>query len=132
MNRLLPLPLIAVLLGVVPDSPRRLPEAYALPQSTIALYWHSMLEHRHRAALDCFADADPTDTAEMLPLPDLVELRCRDFRIADRGRGIVDVLYTVEYRVSMGDSLHWFPSGDRLRLTHGGWKIQQPVFVARR
>jgi len=91
-----------------------------------------MLEHRHRDALECFAGADPEECSDMLPLPDLVELRCRDFRIADRGRGVVDVLYTVEYRVSMGDSLNRFPSGDRLRLTRGGWKIQQPVFVARR
>jgi hypothetical protein len=132
MNRLLFLPLFAVLSGMSPDSPRELPEAYALPQATIAQYWHSMLEHRHEAALACYADSDPAESADMLSLPDLVELRCRDFRVADRGRGIVDVLYTVEYRVAMGDSLNHFRSGDRLRLTREGWKIQQPVFVARR
>jgi hypothetical protein len=132
MNRRLLWSLLVLLLGVTPDSSKELPEAFARPEFTIARYWHSMLEHRHVAALECFADFHPRESSEMLRLPDLVELRCRDFRLTDRGRGVVDVLYTVEYRVSMTDSLNRFPSGDRLRLTRGGWKIQQPVFLARR
>jgi hypothetical protein len=112
------------------DSPRTLPEHFALPQSTIARYWHSMLEHRHLSALQCFLHATGEGVERMLPLPDLVELRVRDFRVADRGRGQVDVAYKVEYRVAMGDSLEHFETGDRLSLTHTGWKIDRPILVA--
>jgi hypothetical protein len=59
-----------------------------------------------------------------------LELRVRDFRVADRGRGQVDVAYKVEYRVAMGDSLEHFETGDRLSLTHTGWKIDRPILVA--
>jgi hypothetical protein len=90
-----------------------------------------MLEHRHRDALECFVDAS-ADATGMLGLPDLVELRPRDFTVADRGSGIVDVTYSVEYRPSMGDSLQRFPTGDRLELTGGGWKIARPLLVASR
>lgn len=113
------------------DSPRQVPAAFVRPQSTVANYWHSMLEHRLLSALECFVDSERDDTECMLRLPDLVELRCRDFRVSDRGRGLVDVTYTVEYRVGMGDSLNRFPSGDRLCLTRDGWKIKNPLLNLR-
>lgn len=130
MNLFLLLTLLLASCCALQDSPPAVPQAFARPQLTIATYWHSMLEHRLMSALECFAEAGSVE--HMLRLPDLVELRCRDFRVADRGRGVVDVTYVVEYRVSMGDSLHEFPSGDRLCLTHAGWKIQGPLFTARR
>ena len=129
MRPLLLLPLLTALCGALQDGPGRLPESYAYPQSTIASYWHSMLEHRHLSALQCFTDASPQEVEQMLPLPDLVELRCRDFRIEDRGRGQVDVIYRVEYRVAMGEPLAGFETGDRLCLTNGGWKIDRPLFL---
>jgi hypothetical protein len=125
------LPMLLALLGSLRDSASEPPEAYARPQTTVANYWHCMLERRHLSALECFAHFTPADANEMVPLPDMVELRCRDFAVADRGRGIVDVTYTVEYRVGMGDSLRRFTSGDRLCLTRGGWKIERPLFAAR-
>ena len=112
------------------DTPTRVPNAYARPENTIDSYWHSMLEHHHRSALDCFTDASYADVERMVPLPQLVELRCRDYQVADRGRGQVDVLYTVEYRVGMCDSLASFATGDRLQFTNRGWKIHQPLFIA--
>lgn len=127
----LPLVLVlAVLCAWALDTPSRFPDSFAHPQSTIVSYWHSMLEHRHRSALECFAYGSFADVDQMLPLPELVELRCRDFRLADRGRGTVDVTYTVEYRVAMGDSLAWFETGDRMNFTNRGWKIDRPLFVA--
>ena len=90
-----------------------------------------MIERRPFAALECFAAAKPTDVTQMMALPDLVELRCVDFEIADRGRGSVDVAYTVQYRTHMGDSLAAFRTGDRLILTHQGWKISMPLLMAR-
>ena len=120
---------LAVLCVLGFDTPPRVPYAYARPQDTIDSYWHSMLEHRHRSALDCFTDASYADVERMLPLPEMVELRCRDYQVADRGRGAVDVLYTVEYRVGMGDSLARFATGDRLHFTNRGWKIHQPLFI---
>ena len=97
MNPLL-LPVLLALLGSLWDSAPEPPEAYARPQTTIANYWHCMLERRHLSALECFVHYTPADANAMLSLPDMVELRCRDFKVADRGRGIVDVTYTVEYR----------------------------------
>ena len=133
MNRLLfVLTLLLASCGSLQDSPPGLPQAFARPQITVANYWHSMLEHRLLSALECFAESGHENVDSMLRLPDLVELRCRDFRVADRGRGVVDVTYVVEYRVSMGDSLREFASGDRLCLTRSGWKIQGPLFAARR
>jgi hypothetical protein len=115
------------------DSPGEVPYGYFYrPQDTIATYWHSMIERRHLQALDCFADTSPKDVHQMLGLPDLVELRCRDFEVADRGRGIVDVAYTVEYRVSMGDALAQFRTGDRLIFTPRGWRISAPLLMAGR
>ena len=93
MNILLLLPLLLALLGAMRDSPRDLPEAFARPQTTIANYWHSMIEHRHSSALECFAESSNEDADQMLTLPDLVELRCRDFTVAQRGRGLVDVTW---------------------------------------
>jgi len=132
VNQFLILALLLVSCGSLQDSPRDVPLAFARPQTTVANYWHSMLEHRLLSALDCFVEYGSEDMDHMLHLPDLVELRCRDFRVSDRGRGVVDVMYTVEYRVSMGDSLRTFPSGDRLCLTRSGWKIRGPIFAARR
>jgi hypothetical protein len=126
---LLLLPLLTAFCSSLQDGPGRLPPAFAYPQSTVVSYWHSMLEHRHLSALECFADASLAEVERMLPLPELVELRCRDFRIQDRGRGQVDVSYTVEYRVAMGEPLAWFETGDRLNLTHGGWKIDRPLML---
>jgi len=131
VNILLLLPLLLALLGAMRDSPRDLPEAFARPQTTVANYWHSMIEHRPSSALECFVESSNEDAEQMLTLPDLVELRCRDFTVAQRGRGLVDVTYLVEYRVGMGDSLRRFPSGDRLCLTQDGWKIQHPLYVRR-
>lgn len=127
VNPLLLLTLVVACLGSFRDSPDAIPAAYAQPQVTISNYWHAMLERRHLSALSCFVAYTPADVGNMLPLPELVELRCRDFQVRDRGRGQVDVTYTVEYRVAMGRPLSRFPSGDRLCLTRGGWKIQRPL-----
>ena len=132
LNLFLLLTLLLASCSALQDSPPALPQAFSRPQLTIANYWHSMLEHRLMSALECFVESGSDGVEHMLRLPDLVELRCRDFRVADRGRGVVDVTYIVEYRVSMGDSLREFPSGDRLCLTQSGWKIQGPLFAARR
>lgn len=131
MRRIL-FPLAFVLLWTVClDRPESVSLAYHRPQDTIASYWHRMIEGRHLQALDCFANSSPQDVRQMISLPDMVELRCRDFTIEDQGRGTVDVAYTVEYRVRMGDRLAQFRTGDRLMLTHHGWKIASPIVVAR-
>jgi hypothetical protein len=114
---------------IAADSPRKTDVAYDTPESTIASYWHRMAERRHHAALDCFLGGAPTDANSMLALPDLVELRPRDFRLAWRGRGIVDVEYDIEYRVSLSDPLARFATGDRLRFTGAGWKIERPLLL---
>ena len=132
MNLLLLLTLLLASCSSLRDSPVDLPRAFARPQTTVATYWHSMLEHRVVSTLECFAASGPGDVENMLRLPDLVELRCRDFDVVDRGRGVVDVTYTVEYRVGMGDSLREFRSGDRLCLTRSGWKIQAPIIAPSR
>ena len=90
-----------------------------------------MIEGRHFSALECFAASQPTEVKQMMALPDLVELRCIDFEIADRGRGSVDVSYTIQYRTQMGESLAAFRTGDRLILTHQGWKISTPLLMAK-
>jgi hypothetical protein len=125
-------PLAFVLLWTVClDRPTSGSLAYHRPQDTIASYWHRMIEGRHLQALDCFANASPEGVRQMISLPNMVELRCRDFSITDQGRGTVDVAYTVEYRVKMGNSLAQFRTGDRLILTQRGWKIAAPIVVAR-
>jgi hypothetical protein len=111
------------------DTPTEITQTFLRPQDTIASYWHSMIEGRHFAALECFADSRPSDVMQMMALPDLVELRCIDFRIADRGRGAVDVAYTVQYRTQMGEDLAAFRTGDRLILTQRGWKISTPLLM---
>ncbi len=66
----------------------------------------------------------------MLALPELVELRCVDFRVVNRQNGRADVHYTVEYRVSLTDSLGRFETGDHVHLTNRGWKIERPLQLA--
>ena len=124
-------PSLALLLSAfLLDAQTALPLCYATPQSTVSEYWLRMVEHRHLDALDCFVGAAPDHAAGMLRLPDLVELRCRDFRVAWRGAGVADVQYDVEFRVAMTDSLTRFPTADRLRFTAHGWKIDRPLLVA--
>lgn len=129
-------PLVALVLALACtpalDAPARVPECYVSPEATIRAYWHCMIEGRHVEALRCFLDSEPGDVAQMLALPDMVELRCRDFDVHWQGGGVVDVLYRVEYRVAMGDSLQRFPTGDRLHFTGGGWKIAFPLLAATR
>ncbi len=132
MKRFFLLPALVALCGTLLDSTRELPEAYARPENTIASYWHRMIERRHAEALECFAHSAPEDAGMMLALPKLVELRCVDFRIHDLDNGRVDVLYTVEYRVSLTDSLAQFETGDRLHLTNRGWKIERPLQLVSR
>ena len=120
-------PLLLLLCGGLLDGPAALPASYASPQATVSAYWFRMLERHHAAALDCFLDNDSSDVGNMLGLPDLVELRCRDFSVVHRSSGTVDVTYKVEYRVAMGDSLARFGTGDRLQLTSSGWKIARPL-----
>lgn len=129
MRRLLLLPVLVAVCGTLIDSPPVLPLAFAKPQNTIASYWHRMIERRHDEALQCFTEAVPQDVGTMLALPSLVELRCLDFRISNRSRGRADVRYTVEYRVSLTDSLARFDTGDRLHLTNRGWKIERPLLL---
>jgi len=126
---------LALVLGValvcsLVDTRRDLPVCYATPQATIAEYWHRMIERRPHEALECFLGVVPREVSGLLQLPEVVELRCRDFRIAPRGRGVVDVEYRVEFRVALTDSLARFPTGDRLQLTASGWKIERPLLVA--
>lgn len=123
---------LVLLLGWARDTRPGLPESFATPEATVRSYWHSMLEGRHHEALDCFLHAAPSDASSILGLPDLVELRCRDFRAHHRGAGVVDLEYRIEYRVALRDSLASFSSGDRLRLTGRGWKIAQPLLFAAR
>ena len=113
------------------DAPAAVPATFLHPQDTIASYWHSMIEGRGFSALECFAASRPSDVQQMMALPELVELRCVDFEIADRGRGSVDVVYTVQYRTRMGEALAGFRTGDRLILTQQGWKIAMPLLMAR-
>ena len=122
-------PLLALSLGSVLDSRTRVADCFSTPQATISAYWHRMIEHRHADALECFVEGTG-DVSGMLALPDLVELRPRDFVLHWRHGGIVDVGYAVEYRVAMGDSLRRFPTGDQLQLTGVGWKIGRPLLVA--
>ena len=130
MRKLALVPLAALLFFTALDAPREVDEAFRRPESTIASYWLRMAERRHAAALECFFGATSLEGAKtMLQLPELVELRCRDFRVSWRGRGIVDVHYDVEYRITLADSLAHFSTGDRLRLTGAGWKIEQPIFL---
>jgi hypothetical protein len=129
---LLPLAL-GLLCTVCLDSPDEVPFDYFYrPQDTISTYWHRMIERRHVQALECFAETSSSDVHQMLGLPDLVELRCRDFAVSNRGRGFVDVAYTVEYRVTMRDALSQFRTGDRLMLTPRGWRISAPLLIAGR
>ena len=114
------------------DARSELPPAYATPQATLSSYWLRMIERRHTDALDCFLGGRASDAGNMLALPDLVELRCRDFQLDYRSGGHVDVNYRIEYRISMGDSLASFPTGDRLSLTGSGWKIALPLMLASR
>jgi hypothetical protein len=132
MKKLLLAPFLALACCTARDARPSMPVSYASPEATVRSYWHRMIERRHVDAVQCFLDAGPSDAAGMLSLPDLVELRCRDFRLTWQGGGVVDVLYNVEYRVAMGDSLQSFPTGDRLNLTSGGWKIALPLFAAAR
>jgi hypothetical protein len=130
MRKLALAPLVALACCAALDAPRELDDAFRTPQSTVSSYWHRMVERRHESALDCFLGGGSAgDAASMLHLPDMVELRCRDFRLEWRGRGIVDVAYDVEYRVSFDDSLARFPTGDRLRFTRSGWKIERPLLL---
>jgi hypothetical protein len=122
--------LVACLCGIQADAPRELDAAYHTPEATIASYWHRMAERRHAAALECFFGRATPDGAPMLGLPELVELRCRDFRIAWRGRGIADVEYEIEYRITLSDSLARFSTGDRMRFTAAGWRIERPLLLA--
>jgi hypothetical protein len=129
MNKLAFVPLAALLCCGALDAPHVLDDAFRTPEATIASYWHRMVERQHGAALECFLGGITPDPSGMLQLPDLVELRCRDFRLAWRGRGIVDVEYDVEYRVTLGDSLARFATGDRLRFVGTGWKIERPLLM---
>lgn len=114
------------------DVPAAPPPHFVLPESTVASYWHNMAERQLLAALECFIDGVPDEPRDVLELPDLVELRCRDFIVHHRGRGVVDALYRIEYRISMDDPLSSFETGDRLCLTSRGWRIQAPLLFARR
>jgi hypothetical protein len=129
-------PLVALVLALACtpalDAPARVPACYASPEATIEAYWHCMAERRHADALGCFLDSQPEDVAQMLYLPELVELRCRDFSVRWQGGGVVDVVYQVEYRITLADSLQRFPTGDRLHFTGGGWKIAFPLLAAAR
>lgn len=131
MKRLLCTSLL-LLCGLARDARPDLPESFATPEATVRSYWHNMLEGRHAEALDSFLHAVPAEAANMLALPELVELRCRDFRLRHRGAGVVDLEYRIEYRVAMRDSIASFASGDRLHLTGRGWKIAQPLLFAGR
>ena len=131
MKRYALVPLLGLLVGSALDSRIPVADCFATPQATISSYWHRMIERRHADALECFVDGT-RDVTGMLGLPDLVELRTRDFDVHWRGGGIVDVAYNVEYRVAMGDSLQKFPTGDQLELTGSGWKISRPLLVAAR
>jgi len=130
MKRSLLLPALVALCGSLIDSTRELAPAFSRPQNTITSYWHRMIERRHDEALQCFTAVTPADTGMMLALPKLVELRCIDFRLANLEQGRADVYYTVEYRVSLTDSLAHFVTGDRLHLTSRGWKIERPLQLA--
>jgi hypothetical protein len=130
LKRLLLAVLLAPLCFHVRDGRPSLPEAYATPQSTIGSYWHRMIERRHTEALDCFLGAAPGDIAHMLALPEVVELRPRDFVVEWGAGGTADVHYRIEYRITLGDSLASFATGDRLSLTSTGWKIAHPLLLA--
>ncbi len=112
------------------DGPLAPPRSYATPQATVSSYWLRMIERRHADALDCFLQQDHHDAGSVMALPDLVELRCRDFHLRYRDQGRVDLSYIVEYRIAMGDSLAHFTTGDCLHLTGRGWKIAHPLLVA--
>jgi hypothetical protein len=130
VKRLLLAVLLAPLCFHVLDGRASLPADYATPQSTIAAYWHRMIERRHAEALECFLGSEPGDLGHMLALPDLVELRPRDFELEFGQDGTVDVHYRIEYRITLVDSLASFATGDRLSLTSTGWKIARPLLLA--
>jgi len=130
MKKLALVPLLLLLLGPALDERAAMLECFATPQSTVTAYWQRMIERRHRDALECFVDGNRGDFTGMLGLPDLVELRCRDFRLRWLPGGQVDLSYAIEYRIAMGESLQRFASGDRLHLTGTGWKIARPLLVA--
>jgi hypothetical protein len=130
MKKLALVPLLVVLLGPALDERASVLDCFSTPQSTVTVYWQRMIEGRHRDALDCFVEGNRGDLAGMLGLPELVELRCRDFRLHWLPGGQVDLNYDIEYRIAMGESLQRFASGDRLYLTGTGWKIARPLVVA--
>jgi hypothetical protein len=132
MNKLVFAPLLVLVLGSLHDSHELLPESFASPQATVTSYWQRMIERRHAEALDCFVDGNRVESFEMFTLPDLVELRCRNFALEWQPGGSVDVSYQVEYRITLSDSLARFSTGDRLDLTGSGWRISRPLLVATR
>lgn len=123
---------VALVCFLALDVRQERPACYITPEATVTAYWQRMIEHRFPEALECFMGPAPREATGMLQLPELVELRCRDFELQERGLGVVDVNYHIEFRVTLTDSLARFPTGDRLRLTAGGWKIERPLLLAAR
>jgi len=121
---------VALVCFLALDVRQQRPACYTTPQATVTAYWQRMIEHRMHEALDCFMGPAPRELPSMLQLPELVELRCRDFEVQERAPGVVDVNYHIEFRVTLSDSLARFPTGDRLRLTASGWKIDRPLLLA--
>jgi len=132
MKKLVFAPLLVLVLGSLHDSHEFLPDSFASPQATVVSYWQRMIERRHGEALDCFVDGNRSGNVNMFALPELVELRCRNFELEWQPGGTVDVNYQVEYRITLGDSLARFSTGDRLSLTGSGWRIAHPLMVAAR
>jgi len=132
MKKLVLAPLAVFVLFALHDSHELLPDSFASPQATVGSYWQRMIERRHDEALECFVDGDRAGSPEMFVLPNLVELHCRNFKLVWQPGGMVDVNYQVEYRITLGDSLSRFPTGDRLNLTGSGWRIARPLIVAAR
>ncbi len=130
MKKLALVPLLLVLLGPSLDERAGVLDCFSSPQSTVTTYWQRMIERRHRDALECFVEGGRGDSTGMLGLPELVELRPCDFRIRWLHGGQVDLSYSIEYRIAMGEPLQRFSSGDRLHLTGMGWKIARPLLVA--
>lgn len=121
---------VALVCFLALDVRRHRPACYTTPESTVTAYWQRMIEHRLHEALDCFMGPAPREMTGMLQLPELVELRCRDFELQEHSPGVVDLSYHIEFRVALTDSLARFPTGDRLRLTSSGWKIERPLLLA--
>jgi hypothetical protein len=132
MKKLVFAPLLVLALGSLHDGHASLPDCYASPQATVSSYWQRMIERRHSEALECFLDGGQDFGAGLLALPDLVELRCRDFHVEWMPDGTADVSYQVEYRITLSDSLNRFPTGDRVNLTGNGWRIAHPLMMASR